>query len=64
MTELLRLDYESKIREKWGESIFRDIIDTEDLAYSSKKVIADVHKGLVKQRDFCAEKDPQDYLYI
>lgn len=25
--ELLKLEYEQKIREKWGESIFRNILD-------------------------------------
>ena len=64
MLELLRLDYENKIREKWGESIFRNIIETHDLAESSDEVISDIHKEIEKQRSESQYENNLDYLLV
>lgn len=53
--ELLRFDYETRLREKWGESIFRNIIETQDFAYPSDENITQksqrrgLRLGIVKE---------------
>ncbi len=40
--ELLKHDYENKVREKWGESIFRHIIDASNFAEPSTEDVNEV----------------------
>ena len=62
--ELLRFDYETKIREKWGESIFRNIIDTNEFAYPSEENVPQIHKEIMAARDNSGYADNLDSLPV
>ena len=42
--EYLRILYEEKMRETWGEHIYRTIIETSDFAYPSEDNVGEIHK--------------------
>ena len=48
--ELLKLEYEQKIWEKWGESIFRNILDVHCFAEPSHDIVANVHLDIERMR--------------
>ena len=48
--ELLKLEYEQKIREKWGESIFRNILDVQCFAEPSHDIVTSVHSDIERMR--------------
>ncbi len=43
--DYLRLQYEEKMREQWGEHIYRIIIDTKDFALPSEENVGEIHKS-------------------
>lgn len=44
ITEYLRAIYEEKMREHWGENIFRTIVETKDFAQPSEDNVGEIHK--------------------
>lgn len=43
-------EYNDKMREKWGDSIFRNVIATSDFALPSEENIGETHKKFAKTR--------------
>jgi len=49
--EFLRVSHEEKMREYWGELIYRTVFETQDLcAPSSKNNVQEIHKSLALKR--------------
>ena len=44
VTEFLRILYEEKMREYWGEHIYRTIVETEDFALPSEENVGEIHR--------------------
>jgi len=42
--ELLRHQYEEKMREQWGEHIYRKIVETQDFANHSEENVGEIHR--------------------
>jgi len=49
-TELLHTEYEEKMRDRWTESIFRDVVGTQDFALPSEENVGETHKKMAKTR--------------
>jgi hypothetical protein len=50
VTEFLRILYEEKMREYWGEHIYRTIVETEDFALPSEENVGEIHRQIAQQR--------------
>ena len=50
ITEHLKIEYEEKMRDRWGESVFRQVIPTSDYALPSEENIGETHKKFAKTR--------------
>lgn len=50
ITSLLEVDFDEKMRDKWSESIFRNVVPTNDFALPSEENIGEMHKKLAKNR--------------
>jgi len=50
VTEFLRIIYEEKMREYWGEHIYRTIVETEDFALPSEENVGEIHRQIAHQR--------------
>lgn len=48
--ECLKFEYENRMRGKWGESIYRKIVDVEEFAYPTEERITETHKELLRLR--------------
>jgi hypothetical protein len=48
--EYLRIQYEEKMRESWGEHIYRTIIEAKDFAYPSEENVGEIHKQIALKR--------------
>jgi hypothetical protein len=48
--ELLHFEYEEKMRERWGENIFRNVVHTKDFAFPSEENVGETHKKIAKSR--------------
>ncbi len=44
LLECLKSEYENRMRGKWGESIYRKIVDVEEFAYPTEEHITQTHK--------------------
>lgn len=44
VAEFLRIVYEEKMREYWGEHIYRTIVETEDFALPSEDNVGEIHR--------------------
>jgi hypothetical protein len=43
-------EYNDRMREKWGESVFRNVVPTPDFALPSEESIGETHKKFAKTR--------------
>lgn len=50
VTEFLRILYEEKMREYWGEHIYRTIVEIEDFALPSEENVGEIHRQIAQQR--------------
>ena len=50
VTEFLRIIYEEKMREYWGEHIYRTIVETKDFAIPSEDNVGEIHRQIAQQR--------------
>jgi hypothetical protein len=50
ITEHHHFDYKEKMRLKWSESIFRNVVPTSDFALPSEENIGETHKKIAKTR--------------
>ena len=50
VTEFLRIIYEEKMREYWGEHIYRTIVETKDFAIPSEDNVGEIHRQIALQR--------------
>lgn len=50
IAEYLRIVYEEKMREYWGEHIYRTIVETEDFALPSEENVGEIHRQIAHQR--------------
>ena len=48
--ELLHLMYEERMKERWGENIFRTVIETKDFAFPDEENVGEIHKQIAKKR--------------
>lgn len=48
--EYLRAVYEEKMREYWGEHIYRTIVETKDFSQPSEENVGEIHKKIAQQR--------------
>lgn len=48
--EYLRILYEEKMRECWGEHIYRTIIETKDFAFPNDENVGEIHKQIALKR--------------
>ena len=46
VTECLRIIYEEKMREYWGEHIYRTIVETRDFAIPSEDNVGEIHRQI------------------
>ena len=46
VTEFLRVIYEEKMREYWGEHIYRTIVETRDFAIPSEDNVGEIHRQI------------------
>ena len=46
VTEFLRIIYEEKMREYWGEHIYRTIVETRDFAIPSEENVGEIHRQI------------------
>jgi hypothetical protein len=61
--EFLRVIYEEKMREYWGELIYRTVIETKDLsAPASQNNVTDIHRNLARKRRNLSGKDGEHLL--
>lgn len=62
--EFLRVANEEKMREYWGELIYRTVFETDDLAApSSKNSVAEIHKSIaLKRRTMNGEVDGSNMM--
>lgn len=44
------MQYEEKMREHWGEHIYRTIIETKDFAFPSEDNVGEIHKQIALKR--------------
>ena len=44
VVEFLRINHEERMREYWGEHIFRTIVETKDFAVPSEDNVIEIHK--------------------
>ena len=47
---LLEEEYHSRVRDRWGESIFRDVVNTSDFAISTEFNIGEQHSHIANTR--------------
>jgi len=64
VVSLLEADYEEKIRDKWSESIFRNVAPTPDFSAPSEENIGEVHKKLAKNRRANLLHTPSEQLCV
>ena len=58
MCEFLRVVHEEKMREYWGELIYRTVVETKDLsAPVSQNNVTDIHRNLARKRRNLTGKD-------
>lgn len=50
ITEHHHFDYRERMRDKWGESVFRNVVPTSDFALPSEENIGETHKKFAKTR--------------
>lgn len=50
ITEHHHFEYKEKMRDKWGESIFREVVPTSDFSIPSEENIGETHKKFAKTR--------------
>lgn len=50
ITEHHHFEYNEKMRDKWGESVFRNIVPTADFSQPSEENIGETHKKFAKTR--------------
>ena len=50
VAEFLRIIYEEKMREYWGEHIYRTIVETKDFAMPSEENVGEIHRQIAQQR--------------
>ena len=50
ITEYHHFEYKEKMRDKWGESIFRNVVPTSDFSIPSEENIGETHKKFAKTR--------------
>lgn len=50
VTEFLRIIYEEKMREYWGEHIYRTIVETRDFAIPSEENVVEIHRQIAQQK--------------
>jgi hypothetical protein len=50
ITEFHHFDFKEKMREKWGDSIFREVVPTSDFSIPSEENIGETHKKFAKTR--------------
>ena len=48
VTEFLRIIYEEKMREYWGEHIYRTIVETRDFAIPSEDNVGEIHRQIAQ----------------
>lgn len=44
------MQYEEKMRESWGEHIYRTIIETKDFAFPSEENVGEIHRQIALKR--------------
>jgi hypothetical protein len=44
------MQYEEKMRETWGEHIYRTIIETKDFAFPSEENVGEIHRQIALKR--------------
>lgn len=60
VTEFLRTVYEEKMREFWGEHIYRTIVETSDFSQPSEDNVGEVHRQIaLKKRDTLRQTKPK-----
>jgi hypothetical protein len=50
ITEHHHYEYNEKMRERWGDSVFRNVIGTSDFSLPSEENIGETHKKIAKTR--------------
>ena len=50
ITEFHHFEYTEKMRMKWGENVFRNVVPTSDFAMPSEENIGETHKKLAKNK--------------
>ena len=50
ITEFHHFEYNDKMRMKWGENVFRNVIPTSDFSIPSDENIGETHKKLAKNK--------------
>lgn len=50
VAEFLRIIYEEKMREYWGEHIYRTIVETKDFAMPSEENVGEIHRQIAQQK--------------
>lgn len=50
ITEYHHFEYKEKMRDKWGESIFRNVVPTIDFSIPSEENIGETHKKFAKSQ--------------
>ena len=48
--EYLKMNYEERMREYWGEHIFRTVVETSDFAVPSEENVGEIHRQIAQQR--------------
>jgi hypothetical protein len=61
---LLETEYDEKMRDKWSESMYRNVIETPDFALPSEENIGETHKKLAKNRRANLFSGPSDQLCV
>jgi hypothetical protein len=61
--EFLRVVHEEKMREYWGELIYRTVFETQDLAApSTKNSVAEIHRNIATKRRTVNGKENEQLL--
>lgn len=50
ITEHHHFEYNDKMRDKWGDSVFRNVVVTSDFSLPSEENIGETHKKVAKTR--------------
>lgn len=50
ITEFHHFEFKEKMRDKWGESIFREVVPTSDFSIPPEENIGETHKKFAKTR--------------